>query len=61
MQTELSEPAVLNWDSVIHNGIRTKNRKPLGYIGGGLGRRVDLSFVFPVQGVQNSKVTGNRV
>jgi hypothetical protein len=32
MQTKLSEPAVLNWDSVIHKEARTKDRKPLGYI-----------------------------
>lgn len=32
MQTELSEPAVLNWDSVIHKGVRTKDGEPLGYI-----------------------------
>ncbi len=32
MQTELSEPAVLNWDSVIHREARTKDGKPLGYI-----------------------------
>jgi hypothetical protein len=32
MQTELSEPAVLNWESVIHTGVRTKDGKPLGYI-----------------------------
>ena len=32
MQTELSKPAVLNWDSVIHKGVRTKDGKPLGYI-----------------------------
>jgi hypothetical protein len=32
MQTELSEPAVLNWDSVIHKEARTKDGKPLGYI-----------------------------
>ena len=32
MQTELSELAVLNWDSVIHKGVRTKDGKPLGYI-----------------------------
>lgn len=32
MQTGLSEPAVLNWDSVIHKGVRTKDGKPLGYI-----------------------------
>ena len=32
MQTELSEPAVLNWDSVIHKGVRTKDGKPLGYV-----------------------------
>lgn len=32
MQTELSEPAVLSWDSVIHKGVRTKDGKPLGYI-----------------------------
>ena len=32
MQTELSEPAVLNCDSVIHKGVSTKDGKPLGYI-----------------------------
>jgi hypothetical protein len=32
MHTELSEPAILNWDSVIHKGVRTKDGKPLGYI-----------------------------
>ena len=32
MQTELSKPALLNWDSVIHKGAFTKDRRPLGYI-----------------------------
>jgi hypothetical protein len=32
MQTELSKPAVLNWDSVIHKGASTKDGRPLGYI-----------------------------
>jgi hypothetical protein len=32
MQTELSEPAVLDWESVIHKVIRTKDGEPLGYI-----------------------------
>lgn len=32
MQTELSKPAVLNWDSVIHKGGRTKDGEPLGHI-----------------------------
>jgi hypothetical protein len=32
MQTELSEAAVLSWDSVIHKEARTKDGKPLGYI-----------------------------
>lgn len=32
METELSQPAVLNWDSVIHKEARTKDGKPLGYI-----------------------------
>ncbi len=32
METELSEPTVLNWDSVIHKEARTKDGKPLGYI-----------------------------
>jgi hypothetical protein len=32
MQTKLSEPAVLDWESVIHKGIRTKDGEPLGYI-----------------------------
>ena len=32
MQTGLSKPHVLNWDSVIHKGASTKDRRPLGYI-----------------------------
>jgi hypothetical protein len=32
MQTELSQAAVLNWDSVIHKEARTRDGKPLGYI-----------------------------
>jgi hypothetical protein len=32
METELSQPAVLNWDGVIHKEARTKDGKPLGYI-----------------------------
>jgi hypothetical protein len=32
MQTKLSEPAVLDWESVIHKAIRTKDGEPLGYI-----------------------------
>jgi hypothetical protein len=32
MQTELSEPAVLNWDTIIHKGARTKDGELLGYI-----------------------------
>ncbi len=32
MTTELSEAAVLSWDSVIHKEARTKDGKPLGYI-----------------------------
>jgi hypothetical protein len=32
METELSQPAVLNWDSVLHKEARTKDGKPLGYI-----------------------------
>ena len=32
MQTELSKPVVLNWDSVIHKEARTKDGKPIGYI-----------------------------
>ena len=32
MQQNYPEPAVLNWDSVIHKGVRTKDGKPLGYI-----------------------------
>jgi hypothetical protein len=32
MQTIYPEPAVLNWDSVIHKGVTTKDGKPLGYI-----------------------------
>ena len=32
MQTAYPEPAVLNWDSVIHKGVKTKDGEPLGYI-----------------------------
>lgn len=32
MQSEFSEPAVLDWDSVIHKGVRTKDGEPLGYV-----------------------------
>jgi hypothetical protein len=32
METELSQPAVLNWDSVMHKEARTKDGKTLGYI-----------------------------
>jgi hypothetical protein len=32
MQPQMPEPAVLNWDSVIHKEARTKSGKPLGYI-----------------------------
>ena len=32
MQTELTEPVVLNWDSVIHKGVRTKDGEHVGYI-----------------------------
>jgi hypothetical protein len=32
MQTELSEPVVLNWDSVIHKVARTKDGESLGYV-----------------------------
>ncbi len=32
METELSGPAILNWDSVIHKEARTKDGKTLGYI-----------------------------
>jgi hypothetical protein len=32
MQKTLPEPAVLNWNSVIHKNVRTKDSEPLGYI-----------------------------
>ena len=32
MQKALSEPAVLNWNSVIHKNVRTNDGEPLGYI-----------------------------
>jgi len=32
MQTALPEPAVLNWDRVVHKNVRTKEGEPLGYI-----------------------------
>ena len=32
MQKALSEPPVLNWDSVIHKVARTKDGDPAGYI-----------------------------
>lgn len=32
MQKVFHEPAVLNWDRVIHKNARTKDGEPLGYI-----------------------------
>lgn len=32
MQKALPEPPVLNWNSVIHKNVRTKDGEPLGYI-----------------------------
>jgi hypothetical protein len=32
MQEALHELAVLNWNSVIHKNVRTKDGEPLGYI-----------------------------
>ena len=32
MQTDFSEPAVLEWDRAIHKGVRTEDGNPLGYI-----------------------------
>lgn len=32
MQKALREPAVLNWDRVVHKNVRTKDGEPLGYI-----------------------------
>lgn len=32
MQEALPEPAVLNWDKIIHKNARTKDGEPLGYI-----------------------------
>jgi hypothetical protein len=32
MQKALVEAPVLNWDSVIHKGARTKDGEPVGYI-----------------------------
>ncbi len=32
MQKTLPEAAVLNWNSVIHKNVRTKDGEPLGYI-----------------------------
>jgi hypothetical protein len=31
MQTELSKPAVLNWESLLHKRASTKDGRPLGY------------------------------
>jgi hypothetical protein len=32
MQSDFSEPAVLEWDRAIHKGVRTQDGNPLGYI-----------------------------
>ena len=32
MQNAIHEPAVLNWNSVIHKNVRTKDGEPLGQI-----------------------------
>jgi hypothetical protein len=32
MQNVLREPAVVNWESAIHKGLRTIDGEPLGYI-----------------------------
>lgn len=32
MQKGLQEPAVLQWDRVIHKGARTQDGEPIGYI-----------------------------
>ena len=32
MQNAIPEPAVLNWGSVIHKNVRTRDAEPLGYI-----------------------------
>jgi hypothetical protein len=32
MQTTFQEPAVLNWNRVIHKNVRTKEGEPLGHI-----------------------------
>jgi hypothetical protein len=32
MLTELSKPAALNWESVLHKRASTKDGRPLGYI-----------------------------
>ena len=32
IQKSIHEPAVLNWDRVIHKNVRTKDGEPLGYI-----------------------------
>ena len=34
MESSISEPSVVNWDSIIHKGARTKEGRPLGYIAG---------------------------
>jgi hypothetical protein len=59
MQTEFSEPAVLNWNNVIHKNVRTKDGEPLGYIAADDKESIIvLSSRFREYRIPKSQVTG---
>lgn len=59
MQTEFSEPAVLNWNNVIHKNVRTKDGEPLGYIAADDKESIIvLSSGFREYRIPKSQVTG---
>jgi hypothetical protein len=59
MQTEFSEPAVLNWNNVIHKNVKTKDGEPLGYIAADDKESIIvLSSRFREYRIPKSQVTG---
>lgn len=59
MKTKFSEPAVLNWHSVIHKSVRTKDGEPLGYIAADDRESIIvLSSRFREYRIPKSQVTG---
>jgi hypothetical protein len=59
MATKFSEPAVLNWHSVIHKSVRTRDGEPLGYIAADDRESIIvLSSRFREYRIPKSRVTG---